>query len=298
MVTQGVSSTVTIREVLPRDGFQDLSYAVPAAIKIAVIERLWGAGLRWIEVSSLVSPRAVPQFADAEEVVAAVRSLPELKLSVFVPNRRGLERAHALGADEVSLAVAATDTLSQSNFGMSRTEALAELTTITNQALGRGLDVSITIGGALGCPFEGQVATATVVELAQRAAAAGAGAIFVADTIGAGTAEVISATTGAVRDGLDGQPLGIHLHGGDAATAGILQAVQVGATIVDASLTGLGGCPFVPHAPGNVSTEAVVRCLDEQGITHAHDLDELLAAATDVDALLERARLESGVARR
>jgi hydroxymethylglutaryl-CoA lyase len=290
-----MTGSVTIREVLPRDGFQDLPFHLPAVVKTEVIRRLWEAGLRWIEVSSLVSPRAVPQFSDAEKVIGAARRLADLKLSVFVPNRRGLARAIGAGADEVSLAVAATDSLSQSNFSMNRADALTEIAAVTGEALAQGLEVSITIGGALGCPFEGPVPVATVVSLAEQALEAGAGSIFVADTIGAGTPDRVGVVVAAVHAALGDAPLGIHLHGGEAATAGVLSAVAAGAEMVDASLTGLGGCPFVPNAPGNVSTEAVARCLDAEGISHPLDLGRLQTASADITRMIEQARTESGV---
>jgi hydroxymethylglutaryl-CoA lyase len=278
---------IEIREVLPRDGFQDLDRHLPAATKIAVIGRLHAAGLRWIEVTSMVSPKWVAQFADAEEVLGAARALDGLKASVFVANRRGLERALAVGADEISLALAATDTLSRENFNMGREEALAELGAVAAAARAAGAEVSLTIGGALGCPYEGTVAPADVAALAARAVELDPATLFVADTIGVGTPAAVGAVVRAVREAAPGPRLGVHLHGGDASTAGVLAAIEAGASVVDSALAGFGGCPFVPEAPGNVSTEAVASALDAAGLAHAEDTAALLAAAAEVRAMID-----------
>jgi hydroxymethylglutaryl-CoA lyase len=284
---------IEIREVLPRDGFQDLDRHLPAATKIAVTRRLWDAGLRWIEVTSMVSPKWVPQFADAEEVLRAARGLDGLKASVFVANRRGLERALAVGADEVSLALASTDTLSQKNFNMDREEALAELGAVAATAREAGAEVSLTIGGALGCPYEGEVAPADVAALAARAVALEPASLFVADTIGVGTPAAVGAVVRAVREAAPGPKLGVHLHGGDASTESVLVAIGEGATVVDSALAGFGGCPFVPDAPGNVSTEAVSRALDAAGLSHAEDSGALLAAAAEVRSMIDAVPVEA-----
>ncbi|HEX4307695.1 MAG TPA: hypothetical protein VHZ54_16785 [Solirubrobacterales bacterium] len=284
---------IEIREVLPRDGFQDLDRHLPTATKIAVIRRLREAGLRWIEVTSMVSPKWVPQFADAEEVVGAVRDLDGLKRSVFVANRRGLERALAVGADEVSLALASTDTLSRKNFNMDREEALAELGAVAATARAAGAEVSLTIGGALGCPYEGTVAPADVAALAARTSNIDGASLFVADTIGVGTPAAIGAVVRAVREAAPGPKLGVHLHGGDASTESVLVAIGEGATVVDSALAGFGGCPFVPEAPGNVSTEAVSRALDDAGLPHAEDTATLLEAAAEVRAMIAAVPVEA-----
>jgi hydroxymethylglutaryl-CoA lyase len=284
-------AAVRIREVLPRDGFQDLDVHLPAATKIAIIEELAGAGLDWIEVTSMVSPRWVPQFTDAEEVLRAVRAMAGIEASVFVPNRRGLERLLSVGADEVSLAVASTDELAKENFAKDRDETVAEVIAVATQAEAEGLRSSVSIGGSFGCPYRGEVQPAEVVELAKRLAASPVGAIFVADTIGVGTKQQAAELTAAVREVVPAEvDLGIHLHGGDASAASVLAAVEAGATVADSSTTGAGGCPFVPEAPGNVSTESLVAALAGAGIETPVDAPALLAAGARISSLIEEAR--------
>ncbi len=282
-------SAVRLREVLPRDGLQDYAVHVPTAAKIAIVERLHAAGLRWIEVTSMVHPKWVPQFSDAEEVLAAVGGLDGLVASVFVPNRRGLDRAVGNGADEVSLAVAASDTLSRENFAMDRAEALAEILWVIGEADAAGVRSTVTIGAAFGCPYEGAVAAQDVVDLARALADSAVSAVLVADTIGCATAgqvpELVAQVVAAVSD----RPIGVHLHGAGA-TADVVRAIGVGARIVDASTTGLGGCPFVPAAPGNVATELVLAGLDLEGVSTGLDLRALTTAARDIDKLLQEVR--------
>ncbi|MDO8211110.1 hydroxymethylglutaryl-CoA lyase [Conexibacter sp. CPCC 206217] len=283
---------VSVREVLPRDGFQDERALIPTATKLAIVERLWQAGLRWIEVSSMVHPRKLPQFADAQELLAqlAERDLDGLVRSVFVPNRRGLERALAAGAQEVSLAVASTDTLSRENFGMDRDAALAEVLAVVAQAHAAGVRSSVTIGGAFGCPFEGAVAPETVSALASQLAQSAAESLFVADTIGVAKDGEVAALVGRLAFELPVIPLGIHLHGGPGAVGDVLAAIDAGATLVDASTSGLGACPFVPHAPGNVPTELVVAALHRAGVATDLDAAALSAAARDITHVLKEVR--------
>jgi hydroxymethylglutaryl-CoA lyase len=283
-----VSGTaVAIREVLPRDGFQDLDVRLPTDTKVAVVEALWGAGLRWIEITSMVHPKWVPQFADAEAVLAAVRELDGLTSSVFVPNRRGLDRALGAGATEVSLVVASTDALSRENFAMERDAALAEIVAVSEDAAAAGAQVSVTIGGAFGCPFEGAVSAETVRALVTAVAAAPVDSILLADTIGVARPDDVARLVGAVADLVGDRPLGVHLHGGAGAVTGVLAGVGAGATLVDASTTGLGGCPFVPDAPGNVSTEQTVAALHAAGIATGVSPSALDAAATEIRRLLD-----------
>jgi hydroxymethylglutaryl-CoA lyase len=281
------ATAVRVRDVLPRDGFQDYGAHVPTATKLATIEALYGAGLRWIEVTSMVHPRWVPQFTDAEAVVAGATALDGLEVSVFVPNRRGLERALAAGAHEISLAVATTDALSRENFAMERDAALAEVLAVADAAHAAGVRVSVTIGGAFGCPFAGPVSPETVVALAEPLAASPAASLFVADTIGAALPGQVGTLVERVRGALSDVPLGLHLHGGAAAVALLLEGVAAGATLVDTSSTGLGGCPFVPDAPGNVDTAASVAALHAAGVSTGLDLARLRAAATQITHLLE-----------
>ncbi|MDQ1503865.1 MAG: hydroxymethylglutaryl-CoA lyase [Actinomycetota bacterium] len=271
------------REVLPRDGFQDLDFFLPTETKVEIITALWSAGLRWIEVTSMVHPKWVPQFTDAEEVLARARQIEGLQTAVFVPNRRGLDRALAVGVDEVSLAVAGTDKLSEANFGMDRAVATAEVVRTAAAARQAGADVSVTIGGAFGCPYEGDVAPARVAEMARALAGEGIPTILLADTIGSATVAGVERLFATVASSCPGIALGAHYHGGAAAIDNVAAAVANGASILDSAIGGYGGCPFVPHAPGNVPTEAVAAWLG-QGAS------ALAECAVEVHRIIEEAR--------
>jgi hydroxymethylglutaryl-CoA lyase len=281
-----VNTQVAFREVLPRDGLQDMEL-VPTRAKVALITRLCAAGLRWIEVSSMVSPRWVPQFSDAEIVVDEARRIDGLRVSVFVPNLRGLERAQRAGAHEVSLAVATTDTLSRANFGMSSVQAMSEVTRVVAAALENGLDASVTIGAAFACPFEGAVAPSRVLDLARTLAELGVTSIFIADTIGAARPPQIAAVVADVVEVVGAIPVGIHLHVTGDNADGVLEGVRAGAVFVDVSTAGIGGCPFVPDPPGNVSATAAARLLGENGIGYGQQLSALQQAETDVCQILK-----------
>jgi hydroxymethylglutaryl-CoA lyase len=286
MIADIRAGTVRLREVLPRDGLQDYAFHVPATTKIAIVERLHAAGMRWIEVTSMVHPKWVPQFSDAEQVLAAVNGLDGLVASAFVPNRRGLDRAVGHGVDEASLAVAATDTLSRENFAMDRAEALTEILRVVAEADSAGIRSTVTIGAAFGCPYEGPVAADDVVELVRRLVDSAVSAVFVADTIGCATEGQVPDLVAQVVAAVPDRPVGVHLHGAGA-TADVIRAVDAGARIVDSSTTGLGGCPFVPDAPGNVATELVIAGLVAEGVDAGLDLDAVTAAAHDINRLLQ-----------
>lgn len=289
---------IALREVLPRDGFQDFERQIPFEVKVAIIELLWGAGLRWVEVSSMVHPRWVPQFSDAEQVMAALSERDDLRKAVFVPNLRGLQRALDAGADEVSLAIASTDSLSLENFAMSRERALVEIRAMATIAHQAGRDVTVTIGGAFGCPFEGAVASDKVMALLTKILTLPLQSVFLADTIGVAGPDDVRRLVTTTCDEAGDLPVGIHLHGGAGAVDGVLAAVGAGATIVDSALTGLGGCPFVPDAPGNVSTELTVAALAEAGYALAVNADTLGQAARQVTELLEEVSDERATASR
>jgi len=285
-----VSTIVTLRDVLPRDGLQDLDYVVPTPAKVEIIARLRTAGLRWIEVSSMVSPRWVPQFADAEAVVSAAQDIDDLRLSVFVPNTRGLQRALQVGVDEVSLAIATTNKLSEENFAMSHQDALAEVSKVARIALDQGVGVTVTIGAAFACPFEGPVDPARVLELVKHLIALGVENIFLADTIGAASPTEIGELGARVVATAPAIPVGIHLHVRHDSADGVVEAVRAGAINIDVSTSGIGGCPFIPDPPGNVSATAVAARLAEEGIDCGQQLGALQSAELDVQLILEEVR--------
>ena len=279
------SSLPRLREVLPRDGFQDLPIRVPTSLKVDIIHKVHAVGCRWIEVTSFVHPRQVPQFFDAEQVVAATRELPGVTVSAFVPNRHGLQRAMAAGTDEVSLAVATTDALAESNFRQSREELITESLAVAEEALGARKMVSITIGGAFGCPFEGPVRPETVVEIVEQIVSGGVTTVLLADTIGVGTPEGVGELIGLVVEQLPDIEFGVHIHGQQGIDS-VRTALDAGATIVDTSMGGFGGCPFVPDAPGNVDTALVAQLLADSGQWEGPEPSQLLACSADVRKVL------------
>jgi hydroxymethylglutaryl-CoA lyase len=213
----------------------------------------------------MVHPKWVPQFPDADEVLTRVRALglDGLVTAAFVPNRRGLDRALAVGVDEVSFAIASTDKLSEANFRMGRAAATDEVLQAAALAREARADVSVTIGGAFGCPYEGDVTPEHVADMARGLVDGGIEVVLLADTIGNATVGAVERIFGLVAEECPSVELGAHFHGGEAALACVAAAVDQGATVLDAALGGFGGCPFVPSAPGNVPTEAVVGWLGE-----------------------------------
>ena len=274
-----------LREVLPRDGFQDVESFIGTDAKIAIIEALHDAGCRWIEVTSFVHPHQLPQFVDAEEVAAAARALPRLTMSAFVPNAQGLQRALASRVDEASIAISSTDALSLANFHRDRTTMQEELATVAHDAADGGSEVSLTIGGAFGCPFEGLVSSAVVLDLVRWALDLGVASVVLADTIGAGTPDEVASLVEAASSVTGEVPLGVHIHGVHGAQS-VARAFDVGASFADGALGGLGGCPFVPDAPGNVDTRKIRTLLADRGVDDLPGVEALEAAAVGLGDLL------------
>jgi hydroxymethylglutaryl-CoA lyase len=282
----GVPGTVEIVEVGPRDGLQNEAALVPTTAKIAYIRAVLDAGAPRIEATSFVHPQRVPQMADAEAVLAGVPRPPSVSYIGLVVNERGLDRALAAGVDEVNVVVVATETFSRRNQGMSVAEGVASFETISRRAHAGGLRVTATIGASFGCPFEGEVAPATVASLVRRCAAAGADEIALADTIGVGVPADVARLVHATREVTD-LPLRFHFHNTrNTGYANALTAVEHGAAALDASTGGIGGCPFAPAATGNIATEDLAYALRRTGIGSGLDLDGLLGAAALIGAEL------------
>jgi hydroxymethylglutaryl-CoA lyase/(R)-citramalyl-CoA lyase len=283
-----VHPAVSVVEVGPRDGLQNEPDVLPPEVRAELVRRLVGAGLRRIEVASFVDPRRVPQMAGAEEVAAALG--PAADGAVFAGlalNERGYERLVASGLREVRYAFAATESFNRRNQNASVEESLVTALRIVSRAREDGLRAEMTISVAWGCPFEGWVAEDAVVRLAERLAGAEPDAIVLADTIGV-------ATPGRVRRLVSrvaalGRPVGGHFH--DTRSTGYANAVaalDAGATILDASVGGLGGCPFAPRATGNVATEDLVYLLEGDGVETGVDLDALVAVSAWLEGVLGR----------
>ncbi|KGB58675.1 Hydroxymethylglutaryl-CoA lyase [Sphingopyxis sp. LC363] len=275
------NKAVELVEVGPRDGLQNETAIVSTADKLELIRRAIDYGIRRIEVTSFVNPKKVPQLADAEELVAMLPARDDMTYIGLVLNRRGAERALATGRiDELGAVCVTSDSFGIRNQGQSSDESLAAAMEIVALARGAGRSGQITIATAFGCPFEGRVATQRVVEMAKRAADARPREIALADTIGVGVPAQVSEMVGRVREAVGDLPVRVHFHNTrGTGIANVWAAVEEGAATVDASLGGLGGCPFAPGAAGNVATEDVVYLLDRSGMGTGVTLSQVIEAA-------------------
>ncbi len=282
MSTEGGSvapRTVELVEVSPRDGLQDEPVPPATEVKVGLIERAIEAGVTRVEAVSFARPDRVPAMADAEEVMARVSRRSGTRLAGLVLNERGLERALSAGVDEVNVVVLVSETFSRRNQGMGVDDAVTMWSRVAKEASAAGIGASVTLAAAFGCPYEGVVDPNRVRELARRVAGAGAGEIALADTIGCAVPPEVERL---VRDvAVDtGLAVRVHLHNSrNTGYANALAAIGAGVTAVDASIGGIGGCPFAPGATGNIASEDVVHLLDRMGITTGVNLQGLLEAS-------------------
>jgi len=280
------AASVQVIEVGPRDGLQNEPVTLSVEQKVTYVESLVKAGLRRIEVVSFVNPARVPQMAGAEEVMAAVPRTDGVSYAGLVLNERGLDRALGAGVDEVNVVVVASETFSQRNQGASITESSAMAARVVSRAQDAGLRTTVTIAAAFGCPFEGEVPTDRVTELARRCDASGVDEIALADTIGVAVPADVRRVVSAVRE-VTGRPLRLHLHNTrNTGYANAITAVEMGVAALDASSGGIGGCPFAPNATGNIATEDLVYLLSRSGIDSGLALDDLLTPSALVAQLL------------
>ena len=279
-----------VLEVAPRDGLQNDPALLTTAQKVELVRRCAAAGARRVEVASFVNGARVPQMADAEDVVAGTAGVPGLASIGLVLNDRGLDRALATAVSEVNVVVVATDTFSQRNSGMTTDAAVAMAGRVTARARDAGLGTSVTIAASFGCPFEGEVAPARVADLAGRLGATGVAEVALADTIGVAVPADVRTRVAAVRAALDGSVrLRAHFHNTrNTGYANALTALESGVEVLDASLGGIGGCPFAPRATGNIATEDLVYALERSGVDTGYDLDALMRAAEWLGDQLER----------
>ncbi|MGQ0428581.1 MAG: hydroxymethylglutaryl-CoA lyase [Gammaproteobacteria bacterium] len=272
--------SIELVEVGPRDGLQNEPAAVPAAVKVEFIRRAVAAGLTRVEVASFVSPRRVPQMADAEEVMKALPRSPGVRYIGLVLNRAGFDRAAAAGCEEVGMVVFTTDTFNQRNQGATSAESIRTWRAIAAAARAAGIKAQVTISAAFGCPFEGEVPASRVVELAREVAEGAPIEIAIADTIGVAVPGQVTDVFGQVAEALPGMTLRGHFHNTrNTGLANAYAAATAGAAVLDASLGGLGGCPFAPAATGNIPTEDLVYMLGRMGIATGVDLDRAIEAA-------------------
>ena len=281
---------VDVLEVSPRDGLQNDPALLTTAQKTELVRRCVAAGARRVEVASFVSPARVPQMADAEAVLADLAGTDGLTTIGLVLNERGLTRALATDVQEVNVVVVSTDTFSERNSGMSSAAAVEMASRVVAGALAAGRRASVTLAASFGCPFEGEVPVERTVELAAALGTAGAGEVALADTIGVGVPRDVQRRVAAVREVLP-EDVGLRAHFHNTRNTGYanaLAAVEAGVTVLDASLGGIGGCPFAPRATGNIATEDLVYALERSGIDTGLDLDALMRAAEWLGEQLER----------
>ncbi len=276
---------VEIYEVGPRDGLQNEPRMIPAAAKIALIDQLSRAGFRHIEAASFVSPRWVPQMADAAEVLAGIHRAPGVAYAALTPNMKGSERALAAGVDEVAIFAAASESFSQKNINCSISESIARFEPIVEAAKVRNVTVRGYVSCVTDCPYEGPVSPRAVAGVVERLLALGCREVSLGDTIGRATPATTEAMLDAVLEVSDPAHLAGHFHDtGGRALDNITVALGRGVRVFDAAVGGLGGCPYAPGAAGNVATEAVLRHL--QALGHATGLD---AQAVEKAAEMARA---------
>ena len=280
---------VQLVDVGPRDGLQNEAQPVAAAHKIELVHRLQAAGLKQIEATSFVSPKWVPQMGDNTEVMAGIQRQPGVRYSVLTPNMKGFEGALAAKADEVVIFAAASEAFSQRNINCSIAESIERFRPVAQAARDHGLRVRAAVSCALGCPYEGEIAIDKVVDVARRLQDIGSHHIGIADTIGTGTAGRVSAVMEATLKHVPLAELSGHFHDtyGQALT-NIHACLQLGIHTFDASIAGLGGCPYAKGATGNVATEDVVYLLHGLGIHTGLDLDALVDAGAYLSNVLGR----------
>ncbi len=279
--------TATICDVAPRDGLQNEEKHLDPETRADLVNRLAAAGLPRIEAVSFVNPARVPQMAGAEEVVAGIERRDGVVYAGLVLNERGYERLAATDLDEVHFAFASTETFNRRNQNASPEDSLDAAKAIVERAHADGVRATVTIGTSFGCPFEGAVDPARVLGFAEDLAAAGADEIVFADTVGVGVPRQVKGLVGAAV--ALGPPIGVHLHNTrNTGFANSYAALEAGATVLDASLGGIGGCPFAPRATGKICTEDLVYMLHGEGVETGIDLDALIAVAGWLEGVLER----------
>lgn len=274
-----MKNNINIVEVGLRDGLQNEKKIIPTDIKIAFLHKLIASQLSTIEVTSLVSPRWVPQMADSEQVIAQLPQNTHCHFPVLVPNQKGLDTALRLGVKDIAVFGAASETFSQKNINRSLDQSLADFTQITQLAIQSGIRVRGYVSCVLGCPYEGKVALSQVVKMAKGLIAAGCMEVSLGDTIGVGTPLAAQQMVKAVMSEIPVSQLALHFHDTyGQALANIFACLELGITTIDSSVAGLGGCPYAVSATGNVATEEVIYLLEGMGLHTGVDLDQLIQA--------------------
>jgi hydroxymethylglutaryl-CoA lyase len=279
---------ISLREVGPRDGLQNED-PVPASAKIALIDQLATTGVSRIEAVSFVKAEAIPQMADADEVWAGVTKDPAVRYSALAPNLRGARRALDAGFTEVEAVVSASDTHNRKNVNRSTDQSLDEIAVMIDEAHQRGATLQVVVATAWGCPYEGDVPVERVLAVAGRAVTDGADAISFGDTTGMATPRRVQDLVGAFRSRHPGTSLNLHFHNTrGAGLANVLAALELGVDDFDASVGGLGGCPYAPGASGNIATEELVYMVEDMGVGTGVDLAAMIEAAAAAERIVGR----------
>lgn len=281
--------SVKIVEVGPRDGLQNEKAIVPTAVKIEFINRLSATGLKTIEATSFVSPKWIPQLADAEEVFKGIEKKPDVFYPVLVPNEKGMQRALVAGVREVSIFTAASETFNHKNINVSIAESIERFKPVMALAAKHDIRVRGYVSTVIGCPYEGPIAPQAVARVARQLAVLGCHEISLGDTIGVGTPVKAQRMLAAVATEVPMESLAVHFHDTyGQALANIHACLELGAAVVDSSTSGLGGCPYAKGATGNVATEDVLYMLQGMGIETGVDMGKLLQAGAFISETLHR----------
>ncbi|APE30636.1 hydroxymethylglutaryl-CoA lyase [Halomonas aestuarii] len=287
--SEAVPARVQVTEVGLRDGLQNEPVLLPTEDKARLARALVAAGVRQFELTSFVSPRAVPALADAAELVSALRQIPDLHLSALVPNLRGAERALAAGVDAVVLFVSASATHNAKNVNCSIDDSLARFEQISRRLEGSGIEVRGAIATAFGCPFEGEVDVRAVGRIARHFADLGASRLSLGDTTGMATPPLVTERVRHLREVTPSLPPTLHFHNTRGiGLANVMQGLWLGVDRYESSIGGLGGCPFAPGASGNIASEDMVYLLDEMGIETGIDLEGMIEAGRLAARLMGR----------
>jgi hydroxymethylglutaryl-CoA lyase len=285
----GAARTVELVEVGPRDGLQNEAVAITTESKVALIQQLVDAGLRRIEAVSFVHPQRVPQMADAEAVMAALPAHDGVTFIGLVLNEKGALRALQSRVDELGTVVAATDSFGLRNQNQTVADSVTAAVQVMQLARRHGRSAQACISVAFGCPFEGRIPIATIVQIAEKLAAAEPREIALADTIGVAVPDEVSELITRVQQAIHPIPIRAHFHNTrNTAIANVWAAIRAGARTIDSSVGGIGGCPFAPRATGNVATEDVLYLLNHSGVTTGVDIDAVIQTAAWCGQLLGR----------
>jgi len=274
---------VTVFEVGPRDGLQNEAALIPSDAKIAFVNELADAGLQWIEATSFVHPKAVPQLADAGAVMAGIERRPGARYPVLVPNERGMERALESGVDAICVFTAASEEFSQANVRATIDETFERFKPVVATAKSHDVWVRGYVSMAFHCPYEGRIAPEKALDVSARLLDLGVDEVAISDTVGRATPQDMDAVLSLAVDQLPVEQLALHLHDTfDLALPNVMLGLEAGITVFDGAAGGLGGCPFAPGAPGNLATEKLVRLLHGLGIETGVDEEKVAAAAEKI----------------